>query len=143
MDIIQEYIKVLNSGTELALATSVENKADVRIVSYIFNQHQPGVLYFATQNISTKVAEFLLNENVAFTTIPREGAAHVRSKNTVVKKSAFTITDLKDDFIAKVPGYAHTIEAVGDGLDVYELHIKSAMVVTGYGEPLKLAFTQK
>lgn len=142
MDMIKEYVKVLGATTELALATCVENKADVRVVSYIFNEHKPGVLYFATQNLSTKVAEFLLNPNVAFTTIPKQGPDHVRSKNAVVKKSQFTINDLKDDFIAKVPGYVETIKAVGESLEVYELHLKSAMVVTGYGAPLKFAFTQ-
>lgn len=137
----QTLYEILDGASELALATSVENVPNVRIVSYITDTGRNGVLYFATEPLDRKVAEFLLNDKVAFTTIPKQGEAHVRSNRTKVKKSAYTIDDLKEAFIAKVDGYAEMIEAIGDGLDVYELYIKEAEIVLGLGEPLKISFT--
>lgn len=140
MEKIRTYIHVLEATTELALATSVENMPNVRIVSYIFDEKRPGVLYFATDRLNKKVAEMLLNRHVAFTTIPREGVAHIRGHKATVKKSALTIDDMKELFIREIDGYAETIAAIGDSLDVFELHTKEAMIVTGFEEPVKIVF---
>lgn len=140
METIRTYIQILGATTELALATSVENVPNARIISYIFDVKHPGVLYFATDRLSPKVAEMLLNNKVAFTTIPRKGVAHIRSHKTVVKKSALTMDDMQELFIKGVDGYAETIAAIGDSLDVYELHTKEAMIVTGMEEPVKIVF---
>ena len=142
MEIIRTYHKILSETTDLALATCVENKPNVRVLSFIFDREKPGVLYFATESISPKVAEALLNEHVAFTTVPKAGQAHVRSNETVMKKSPFGLDRFKDDFIARVPACAGIFAAMGDQLDVYELHIKNAVLVTGFEKPLKIAFTQ-
>lgn len=141
MEKIRTYIQVLETTTEIALATSVDNVPNVRIVSFIFDEKRPGVLYFAADRLNAKVAEMLLNEHVAFTTVPREGVAHVRSHKAIAKKSDLSIDDVKDLFIAEVEGYAETIAAIGDSLDVFEIHIKEAQVVTGLEEPVKIAFT--
>lgn len=140
METIRTYIQVLETTTEIALATSVDNVPNVRIVSYIFDEKQPGVLYFATEGISPKAAEMLLNKHVAFTTIPREGAAHIRSHKATVKKSALSFNDMKALFIKEVDGYAETVAAIGDELDVFEVHTKEAVIVTGYEEPVKIVF---
>lgn len=140
METIRTYVQILGDTTELALATSVENVPNVRIISYIFNAQQPGVLYFATDRLSSKVAEMLLNNKVAFTTIPRKGVAHIRSHKAIVKKSALTMGDVQELFIKDVDGYAETIAAIGGSLDIYELHAKEAMIVTGMEEPVKIVF---
>lgn len=140
MEKIRTYIEILETTTEIALATCVENVPNVRIVSFIFDEKQPGVLYFASDRLNTKVAEILLNNHVAFTTIPRAGVAHVRSHKAVVKKSALTIDDMKELFIKEIEGYAETIAAIGDSLDVFELHAKEALIITGMDEPVKIVF---
>lgn len=141
METIKKLYEILEASTELALATSVNNIPNVRIVNYIADKSRRGVLYFACDRLNRKVAEFLLNDQVAFTTIPKTGIAHVRSNQTVVKKSAVTLSDLKEVFIARVPGYDETIAAIGDSLDIYELNIKEAEIVVGLEEPVKISFT--
>lgn len=142
MEIIKTYHDLLHATTEIALATSTDNVPNVRIVSYVTNESKPGVLYFATERLSPKVAEMLLNEHVALTTIPRAGAiGHIRSHKALVKKSAFSFNDLKEQFIANIVDYDETAEVVGDALDVFEIHIKEAELVTGFEEPQKIAFT--
>ncbi|GHV35322.1 hypothetical protein FACS1894187_07770 [Synergistales bacterium] len=73
------------------------------------------------------------SRKVAFTTIPFDSSTpHVRSNNAIVLKSAFSIEDMKELFIAKVPGYNEALEAIGETLDVFEVHVKEAFVTIDF-----------
>jgi hypothetical protein len=50
----------------------------------------------------------------------------VRVKKGTVQKSNYTIYDLKDEFIKKIPDYAMTIEQAGEYLVVFEVHFQKA-----------------
>nr|WP_092073572.1 pyridoxamine 5'-phosphate oxidase family protein [Dendrosporobacter quercicolus]NSL48013.1 pyridoxamine 5'-phosphate oxidase family protein [Dendrosporobacter quercicolus DSM 1736]SDM63917.1 Pyridoxamine 5'-phosphate oxidase [Dendrosporobacter quercicolus] len=138
MNTIQkEYYRVLAQTNALALATAVDNRPNVRIVNFVYAPDRPGILYFMSDRENKKVLEFQQNSNAAF---PVDGVAHVRARQALVQKSRFTIDDLKDLFIAKVPGYDQTLEAIGGTLDVFEIQVKKAVIVTGFGEPAALSF---
>lgn len=141
MEIIKTYLRILSEATEVALATCVKHKPNVRIVSYVFDEREPGVLYFITEAISTKVAESLLNEHVAVTTIPKAGPVHIRSNEVVMKKSLQPLAKFRNDFITRIPACAAIFEAAGDELELYELRIKRACIVTGLNEPVKISFS--
>jgi hypothetical protein len=87
-----------------------------------------------------KVTEFGKNSNVAFTSIPDDGIRHVRSRNAVVRKSQCSMDEIKELFIANIPGYDQTIEAIGTSLDVCEIHVKEATVTTGLEAPDRVTF---
>ncbi|MDR2033497.1 MAG: pyridoxamine 5'-phosphate oxidase family protein [Helicobacteraceae bacterium] len=141
MSAIDKYQEVLGNTNVIALATSVDNVPDVRIVNFIRDQKRPNVLLFASDRTNRKVAQFAKNNAVAFTSVPKEGdIPHVRSNNAVVTKSAQTIGDLKRSFIDAIPGYDATLEAIADTLDVFEIHIKQAIVITGFEEPDLITF---
>ena len=137
---LQKYNEILDGTNEIALATSIDNIPNVRIVSFVRKAEHPGVIYFATDRTNQKVAEFSKNEKVAFTSIPpNSGVPHVRSQNAVVRKSALPLNEVKDLFCT-IPGYDETIAAIGETLDVFEIHVKEAIVIAGFEAPDILTF---
>lgn len=126
MDNKQAMDQILQQGNRLALATCA-NGANVRIVNYIYEPQQ-ALLYFATFAENIKVQEMQHNPNVAITTIPDEGTAHVRATGQV-QASAHSLRELDPQFIARIPGYQQTIEQVGDMLAVYEIALSQARII--------------
>ncbi|QGU95383.1 pyridoxamine 5'-phosphate oxidase family protein [Clostridium bovifaecis] len=128
MDFLQEFNRIMENTNNIALATTVENIPNVRIVNFYYNPQNKGIVYFASFKGNPKTLEFSKNDKVAFTTVPTESSEHVRVTNATVQRSHLTIYDLKDAFIKKLPSYETLIAQAGDMLDVYEIHFKEAGV---------------
>ncbi len=128
MDFIPAFKKIMAEQNELALATSVDNTPNVRILNFYYNPDKKGIAYFSTFRGNAKEDEFTKNNKVAFTTIPSSGNEHVRVHEAEVRKSEFNIYDLKEVFIKKVPDYETIIEQAGSQLVMYEIRFKTALV---------------
>jgi hypothetical protein len=127
MNMTDEFLRLMRTQREIALATSADNTPHVRIVNFIYVPEE-GRIYFATFADNAKVSEIAANPAVSFTTIPHDGStAHVRAVGTAVP-STRSIFDLADSFAAKIPGYGETIDAAGDALIVYEIVFRTAAV---------------
>ena len=127
MNTIKEFKRIMDTQTEIALATVVtDGTPNVRIVNYYFNPTN-NVLYFATFKDNEKLTEIKQNRNVAFTTIPKKGNEHIKARG-IALKSEKTVFDLADCFCDKIPGYKNTIDFAGDSLILYEIHFKTATV---------------
>ena len=127
MNTIKEFKRIMNTHTEIALATvGTDGTPNVRIVNYYFNPTN-NVLYFATFKDNEKVKEIKHNRNVAFTTIPQKGNEHIKARG-IALRSEKTVFDLADCFCDKIPGYKNTIDFAGDSLILYEIHFKTATV---------------
>ena len=133
-----EFLKIMSEQTEIALATSVNNVPNVRIVNFYFDPEE-NALYFSSFKENDKVKEIEANPHVAFTTIPHSGNEHVKAKG-VVQKSSKTIFDVAEQFIAKVPNYKNTIEHAGESLVLFEIKFDTAVVTKDLSsiETLKL-----
>lgn len=133
-----EFLKIMSEQTEIALATSVNNVPNVRIVNFYFDP-EDNVLYFSSFKENDKIKEIKANSHVAFTTIPHSGNEHVKAKG-IVQKSSKTIFDVADQFIAKVPNYKNTIEYAGESLILFEIKFDTAVVTKDLSsiETLKL-----
>ena len=112
--------------TEIALATSVDNIPNVRIVNFYFDPAE-NILYFSSFEGNDKIKEMNSNPYVAFTTIPHSGNEHVKAKG-MAKKSSKTIFDVAEQFIAKIPAYKDTIEYAGESLILFEVRFDTAIV---------------
>lgn len=112
--------------TEIALATSVDNIPNVRIVNFYFEPAE-NILYFSSFEGNDKIKEINSNPYVAFTTIPHSGNEHIKAKG-MAKKSSKTIFDVAEQFIAKIPGYKDTIEYGGESLILFEVRFDTAIV---------------
>jgi hypothetical protein len=127
MNMTDEFLRLMRTQREIALATSADNTPHVRIVNFIYVPEE-GRIYFATFADNAKVSEIAANPAVSFTTIPHDGStAHVRAVGTAAQ-STRSIFDLADAFAAKIPGYGETIDAAGDALIVYEIVFRTAAV---------------
>ena len=126
MNVKTEFLKIMAEQTEIALATSVDNIPNVRIVNFYFEPAE-NILYFSSFEGNDKIKEINSNPYVAFTTIPHSGNAHVKAKG-MVKKSSKTIFDVAEQFIAKIPGYKDTIEYGGESLILYEVKFETVIV---------------
>ena len=126
MNIKTEFLKIMAEQTEIALATSVDNIPNVRIVNFYFEPAE-NILYFSSFKGNDKIKEINSNPYVAFTTIPHSGNEHVKAKG-MAKKSSKTIFDVAEQFIAKIPGYKDTIEYAGESLILFEVRFDTAIV---------------
>ena len=126
MNIKTEFLKIMAEQTEIALATSVDNIPNVRIVNFYFEPAE-NILYFSSFEGNDKIKEINSNPYVAFTTIPHSGNEHVKARG-MVKKSSKTIFDVAEQFIAKIPGYKDTIEYAGESLILFEVRFDTAIV---------------
>lgn len=139
MDFLQEFNRIMENTTNLALATSENGIPNVRVMTFYYDTQKEGVVYISTFNKAPKTQEFLQNNKVAFTTIPVGSSEFVRVTNATVQKSDLTVYDLKDGFIKKFPGYEATIAQAGAMLDIYEIHFKEANVTLGLGKQGKVS----
>ena len=126
MNIKTEFLKIMAEQTEIALATSVDNIPNVRIVNFYFEPAE-NILYFSSFEGNDKIKEMNSNPYVTFTTIPHSGNEHVKAKG-MVKKSSKSIFDVAEQFIAKIPGYKDTIEYGGESLILFEVRFDTAIV---------------
>lgn len=127
MNMTDEFLRLMRTQREIALATSTDNTPHVRIVNFIYVPEERRV-YFATFADNAKASEMAANSTVSFTTIPHDGStAHVRAVGRAVR-SERSIFEYADAFAAKIPGYGETIDAAGDALIVYEIAFRTAAV---------------
>jgi uncharacterized pyridoxamine 5'-phosphate oxidase family protein len=130
MNAKREFTRLINTQTEIALATCADGQPNVRIVNFCFDEAAK-VMLFTTFGDNEKVKELEGNNKVAFTTIPHTGNEHIKAKGTV-KKSRSTVFDAAEHFIKKIPGYKDMIEQAGDYLILYEISFESAIVTLDF-----------
>ncbi|MCL2439546.1 MAG: pyridoxamine 5'-phosphate oxidase family protein [Alphaproteobacteria bacterium] len=130
------YEKLMNGGTEIALATSFNNFPNVRIVNFVWDKGVPGMIYFATTPSERKIVEIKANNNVAFTTI---GNQVVRVPNGRVKETSRDREELKKMFVDKMPFYADVFKHV-PGIALYEISFDTAKVHMDMSEPQVINF---
>ncbi|WP_367568419.1 pyridoxamine 5'-phosphate oxidase family protein [Lacrimispora sp.] len=130
MNTKREFIRLMNTQTEIALATYVDSQPNVRIVNFYFDEAAK-TIFFSTFGDNNKIREFESNSQVAFTTIPHGGNEHVRAKGRV-QKSRRTVFDAAKYFIEKIPEYKDTIEQAGNYLVLYEIIFESAVVTLDF-----------
>ena len=140
MEAKKEFLRMINECEEIALATSIHDFPNVRIVNYYYDEKN-NVMYFATYTGREKISEFWKNNNVSFTTIPmnRGKREHIRARGHV-RESEKSILDLREEFSNKMADFAEIIDKYSNDLKVYEIKFSE---VTGtldsrYYEKVKL-----
>lgn len=126
----KEFLKLMREQTEIALATCKDRQPNVRIVNFYYDEEEKA-LYFTTFKDNQKTAEFAGNKQIAFTTVPHGGTAHVKAKG-VVAVSAGSVFDLKKAFAQKIEGYDSMIEEAGELLELYEIRFEEAVVTLDF-----------
>ena len=140
MEAKKEFLRMINECEEIALATSIHDFPNVRIVNYYYDEKN-NVMYFATYTGREKISEFWKNNNVSFTTIPmnRGKREHIRARGHV-RESKKSILDLREEFSNKMADFAEIIDKYSNDLKVYEIRFSEVTVTldTRYYEKVKI-----
>lgn len=124
------FIKIMNSQTEMALATSVKDIPSVRIINFYFDTNT-NTVFFTSFKKNKKIKEFQINQNIGFTTIPKNGVEHVKG-NGIVKESDKNIIDVSNNFINKIPDYKELIENFSEYLTLFEIKVDTITVTLNF-----------
>ena len=140
MEAKKEFLRMIKECEEIALATSIHDIPNVRIVNYYYDEKN-NVMYFATYTGREKISEFWKNNNVSFTTIPmnRGKREHIRARGHV-RESKKSILDLREEFSNKMADFAEIIDKYSKDLKVYEIRFSEVTVTldSRYYEKVKL-----
>ena len=128
MEAKKEFLRMINECEEIALATSIHDFPNVRIVNYYYDEKN-NVMYFATYTGREKISEFWKNNNVSFTTIPmnRGKREHIRARGHV-RESEKSILDLREEFSNKMEDFGEIIDKYSKDLKVYEIKFSEVTV---------------
>lgn len=128
MEAKKEFLRMINECVEIALATSIHDFPNVRIVNYYYDEKN-NVMYFATYTGREKISEFWKNNNISFTTIPmnRGKREHIRARGHV-RESEKSILDLREEFSNKMADFAGIIDKYSEDLKVYEIRFSEVTV---------------
>ena len=128
MEAKKEFLRMINECEEIALATSIHDFPNVRIVNYYYDEKN-NVMYFATYTGREKISEFWKNNNISFTTIPmnRGKREHIRARGHV-RESKKSILDLREEFSNKMADFAEIIDKYSKDLKVYEIKFSEVTV---------------
>ena len=140
MEAKKEFLRMINECEEIALATSIHDFPNVRIVNYYYDEKN-NVMYFATYTGREKISEFWKNNNISFTTIPmnRGKREHIRARGHV-RESKKSILDLREEFSNKMADFAEIIDKYSKDLKVYEIKFSEVTVTldSRYYEKVKI-----
>ncbi len=140
MEAKKEFLRMINECEEIALATSIHDFPNVRIVNYYYDEKN-NIMYFATYTGREKISEFWKNNNVSFTTIPmnRGKREHIRARGHV-RESEKSILDLREEFSNKMADFAEIIDKYSNDLKVYEIKFSEVTVTldSRYYEKVKI-----
>lgn len=140
MEAKKEFLRMINECEEIALATSIHDFPNVRIVNYYYDEKN-NIMYFATYTGREKISEFWKNNNVSFTTIPmnRGKREHIRARGHV-RESEKSILDLREEFSNKMADFAEIIDKYSKDLKVYEIKFSEVTVTldSRYYEKVKI-----
>ncbi|WP_427169220.1 pyridoxamine 5'-phosphate oxidase family protein [Fusobacterium nucleatum] len=128
MEAKKEFLRMINECNEIALATSIHDMPNVRIVNYHYDEKN-NIMYFATYTGREKISEFWKNNNISFTTIPvnRQKREHIRARGHV-RESEKSILDLREEFSKKMADFAEIIDKYFKDLKVYEIKFSEVTV---------------
>ena len=140
MEAKKGFLRMINECEEIALATSIHDFPNVRIVNYYYDEKN-NIMYFATYTGREKISEFWKNNNVSFTTIPmnRGKREHIRARGHV-RESEKSILDLREEFSNKMADFGEIIDKYSNDLKVYEIKFSEVTVTldSRYYEKVKI-----
>ena len=140
MEAKKEFLRMINECVEIALATSIHDFPNVRIVNYYYDEKN-NVMYFGTYTGREKISEFWKNNNISFTTIPMNKGKreHIRARGHV-RESEKSILDLREEFSNKMADFAEIIDKYSNDLKVYEIRFSEVTVTldSRYYEKVKI-----
>lgn len=132
MELKQAYQQAMANTANMALATSVENEPNVRVITFGYNPERPNVVFFSTFKGNKKIEEFKKNPEAAAILLPEdpESATQVRIHGKVVP-SGHSLAEITEWIVQKMPDYAAGDAKAAPMLEAYELQFSQAEITIG------------
>lgn len=141
MDLRKVFEQVMAQTVNMALATSVEDKPNVRVVTFGYSPSAPDTLYFTSFKGNNKTKEFDKNESVACMPLPENPDVHAQVRIFgKVQKSKLSVPEVISFIRGKAPSDADTIEQGRDMMEAYEINFKEAFVTMGMSDAQTVQF---
>ena len=139
MQLNEQFEQVMVQSVNMALATSVEGRPNVRIVTFAYDPAQPGKVFFTTFKGNQKTVEFAQNPQLACMPLPEGPEAEVQVRIFGrVQPSTLRLDEVVAIIERKYPGNAQTILEGGDMMEVYEVCFDEAYVTVGINPAQRL-----
>lgn len=129
--------QVLATTNKIALGTSIDGKANVKIVNFVWFDDTPDTLYFSSVRGTNGVSDYDKNPNVAIITIPNSdtiGNPYVRTQHVTLQHSNKVMEDLLPRYLETIPNYQQVWDLIGPKLQVFELKLHDVYVDPGLGK---------
>ena len=126
----------MESTINIALATSVDNQPNVRIVTYGYDPANPKTLYFTTFKGNKKIQEFEQNEKIALIPLLEDPDVLVDTDQVQVRifgsvqKAKKSLDEVASLILKKAPFFAETLTQ-REFLEVYEVVFEQAFITIG------------
>ena len=141
MELKQQFEQVMSSSVNMALATCVNDKPNVRIVTFAYDKNREGKLFFSTFKGNQKIAEFTQNPNVSCMPLPEAAEADLQVRIFgKVQKSAMSLEELVTLIAPKYPDGADTMKMGGNMMEIYEVCFTEAFITVGMMEAQSITF---
>ena len=125
---MNQYFKaLLVEQTEMALATSVKDIPNVRIVNFYYDEETKKLFFISFKN-SHKIQELAINNRIALTTVPKGDGRYIRIQGRV-KESQLSIENIRSVFVQKYPYYQDIIEQHSNSLQLFDVSFSNAFLV--------------
>ena len=122
----EAFEETLANAPFIALASSVDNQPNVRLVDTYYDKEK-GMLLFPTSRKTPKVSEF------------DQTGAIIRVQKAQVKETDITLDEIKDALIAKRAGFEHLLGMLSQEPVVYQICFDEALfTVHGQKEVITL-----
>jgi uncharacterized pyridoxamine 5'-phosphate oxidase family protein len=141
MELKQHFEQVMGTSVNMALATCVNGKPNVRTVTFGYDKEHEGRVFFSTFRGNQKTIEFAQNPNVACLPLPAtaESDSQVRIFGKV-QKSDMRLEQLIDLITPKYPDGANTLKMGGEMMEIYEVCFTEAFVTVCMAEAQSIKF---
>lgn len=135
----EAFSQIMRTTENMALATSVDNMPNVRVVTYVYDEKHPNSVFFTTFKGNHKITEFEKNENVAVLPLPEsvDAPAQVRIFGKV-RKSSLPLSEVGQMIATKAPHFAETLAQAGHMLEPYEVVFDKAAVTIGMDDAVMI-----
>lgn len=134
------FEKVMRESINMALATSVDNRPNVRVVTFAYDPARAGKVFFTTFKGNQKINEFAENPSVACMPLPEspEADTQVRIFGTI-QKSTIDFDDVVGIIAKKYPSNSDTIKGGAPMMDIYEVCFSEAYLTIGMNPAEKIS----
>lgn len=141
MELRKHFEKTMLESVNMALATSVNDQPNVRVVTFAYDPQKTGRVFFTTFKGNQKIKEFQQNPKTACMPLPASPEADVQVRIFgEVKKSDICLDEVIELIEKKDQGGADTLKGSGEMLEIYEVQFTQAYLTVGMNDAQVLRF---